>query len=167
MDPFTPEVRAAMLAPPVNPIQRTDFVHDATPTIPISCRLYRTVSVHPGPAPAPLPPPGRDHLSNARLAEENISNEQYLAHAASLERSTAANLGGNPAEESATAEPDMTFTHGRGSTLDNEAIVSFTEGWARTQVTLSFENTGDLNSRTAIFRAPMLAFPSATSLGGR
>lgn len=167
MDPFTPEVRAAMLAPSVNPIQRTDFVHNATPNVPISCRLYRTVPVHPGPTPAPLPPPARDRLSNARLAEENIFNEQTLAHAASLERSTAVNPGGNPAEESATAEPDMIFTHGRGSTLDNEAIVSFTEGCARTQVTLSFENTGDLNSRTAIFRALMLAFPSATSLGGR
>ncbi|PVH89429.1 hypothetical protein DL98DRAFT_355881, partial [Cadophora sp. DSE1049] len=63
--------------------------------------------------------------------------------------------------------PDMIFTHGRGSKLDNEAIVAFMEGWARTQTSLNFEELGDLNTRAGIFRALMLAYPSATSLGGR
>ncbi|KAH7400066.1 hypothetical protein BKA64DRAFT_707746 [Cadophora sp. MPI-SDFR-AT-0126] len=60
----------------------------------------------------------------------------------------------------------MIFTHGRGSKLD-EAIVAFTEGWARTQTSLNFEELGDLNTRAGIFRALMLASPSAISLGGR
>ncbi|KAG4439671.1 hypothetical protein IFR05_004868 [Cadophora sp. M221] len=167
MDPFTPDVRAAMLAPPVNPIRRTDFVHKATPTVHINCNLYHMVPVHPGPAPTAIPPPGPGRGSDTRLDEQKSFNKQTVARAAALKRWTVANPGGNPAKEPAMADPDMIFTHGRGSTLVNEAIVSFTEGWARTQVALNFENTGDLNTRAAVFRALMLAFPSATSLGGR
>lgn len=61
----------------------------------------------------------------------------------------------------------MIFTHGRGLDLDNDAIVNFTEDWARTQSTLNFEDVGDLNERAGTFRALMLAFRSALTLGGR
>ena len=63
--------------------------------------------------------------------------------------------------------PDLINTHGRGSNLDNGAVVAFTTGIARLKTVLSFNDPGDLNHRAATFRALLNANPSVDTLGGR
>ena len=156
-----------MLAPPLAPIRKKDFVHHATPAVAIKCSLQYIFSESPDPSTADLSlRKVSQNLSNqpttaTQFNEQPVPNDQAL-----INKSTISSVH-KSSEEPAMPGPDMIFTHGRGSELSNEAIVAFTEGWARTQTILSFEELGDLNTRAGIFRALMLAYPSAASLGGR
>ncbi|XMA19384.1 hypothetical protein WAI453_012175 [Rhynchosporium graminicola] len=156
-----------MLADPIVAVQRDDFVHAVTEANLIDCRSYHTVTAHPGAAPAALPARGLGRPSQVRLAAEGVFNQQAAAYAAALAVWTAANPDGEAAGEPDAPNPDMICTHERRSPLDNPALVSFTEGWARTQVALSFVNDGELNERAGTFRHLMVTYPSATTLGGK
>jgi hypothetical protein len=62
--------------------------------------------------------------------------------------------------------PDMIFTHGC-SAFDRPAIITFMEGFARTQTILGFEDVGNFPHRVTTFRSLLVKFPSANALSGK
>ena len=166
-DSFPPAVRTAMLAPPLAPIEMKDFVHHATPAVAIRCRLHHMSSKSPDSQSVASLPRSFSQSSKDHPSTDTGTGERAVSHELPLVNDTVTDAVNDTNGEPTIPELDLIFTHGRGSKLSNEAIVAFTEGWARTQTTLNFEDTGDLNRRAGIFRALMLAYPSTTSLGGR
>jgi predicted alpha/beta-hydrolase family hydrolase len=79
----------------------------------------------------------------------------------------AAKTHSSDAATPARPEPDFVFTHGKGTSLDNEALVAFAQGFARTHTILCFEDLRDMTSRLRTFRSLMNHFSSISAAGGR
>ncbi|TAQ88653.1 hypothetical protein B7494_g3004 [Chlorociboria aeruginascens] len=130
---------SAIQAPSAPQISRINFRHPPTDpnSDPYPCRLY---------LPA-IPPHGS---ASAISTGANIP----------LEPAAEENHNGRP-------KPDVLFTHGAGSQLDNPALDAFAEGLARTHTVLCFEDQGSVQQRAATFRSLLDAFPSVAAFGGR
>ncbi|KAE8452412.1 hypothetical protein EG329_001113 [Mollisiaceae sp. DMI_Dod_QoI] len=130
---------SAVQAPSAPQISRIDFRHSSMNpnSDPYPCRLYFTA----------IPPRG---LVSAISTEAGI----LLEPAAEDENN------GRP-------RPDVLFTHGAGSQLDNPALDAFAEGLAGTHTVLCFEDQGSVQRRAATFKSLLDAFPSVTAFGGR
>jgi len=70
-------------------------------------------------------------------------------------------------EHNERPKPNVLFTHGEGSQLDNPALDAFAEGLAGTHTVLCFEDQGTVQRRAATFNLLLEAFPSITAIGGR
>ena len=152
--------------------------------------------VHPGPppappvAPAPLPAAGPGRPGPARRELVAAFNNAQIDYANALKAYPAvlqAHRDAVTAYEVAQAaaervdvglvqpatnavnspEPDFIFTHGKGSRLDNPAIMAFVQGFARNYTVLAFEDVRDMTERVSTFRSLMNSYPSATAVGGR
>lgn len=130
---------SAIQAPSAPQISRIDFRHSsANPNSdPYPCRLYFTV----------IPPHGS---VSAISTEANIPLEPVAEE-----------------ENNGRPKPDVLFTHGAGSQLDNPALDAFSEGLAGTHTVLCFEDQGSVQQRAATFKSLLDAFPSVTAFGGR
>lgn len=70
-------------------------------------------------------------------------------------------------EDNGRPEPDVLFTHGAGSQLDNPTLDAFSEGLAATHTVLCFEDRRNVPRRAATFKSLLDDFPSVTIFGGR
>ena len=74
---------------------------------------------------------------NAALDAYNGANSGYFEFTSSaadaLTLMSRKDQSDGPPPSAPRPDPDLIFTHGRGSTLDNEAIVAFAEGYARSK----------------------------------
>jgi len=67
----------------------------------------------------------------------------------------------------AAAKPLVVFTHGRNSTLENQHLTAFCQGFAREAPILLFEDLRNELQRIAVFRTLVSTYPSIRAFSGR
>jgi hypothetical protein len=132
---------------------REDFTFYIYPNFEIPCQLYHT------PGPARLVPRTPEPIQFSFPWSHKLSDLPTPPEETEIPIA--------PRTPAARPEPELIFTHGRGSTLDNPAIVAFSKGFARTSPVLCFHDTRPMTDRVTTFRALMQNFPAATAAGGR
>lgn len=107
------------------------------------------------PEPENSSPQKRGRPSKARKKKEAQDKIALKEHRKDLEKYEAAIE--DRADPKTPNNPDLIFTHGKGSTLENPAIVEFCKGFGRTKTICAFTDTGDLTHRVETFRAHVVS----------
>lgn len=152
MDPLIANADA-MRADPLVAAEKVEFNFPLYPDHPIPCQLWHTS------------PQGHQAFPTPPSTPEDKRQQALLRVLCSVSENYS-----QPSDNQSMPilpEPGIIFTHGKGSALENDILVSYMRGFARTTPILGFTDQRPMTERVATFRALIHRYPNTPTIGGR